>query len=139
MFRPLNYFVGCSLPGAPLTHDSAVMKLLDAGVNVGIGVVDAFAARNTRFEAAWVRPRFFHPLCLCSSLWPQLALNSFGEIGRWRALALVTINLERALGVGKHRGLAPSELVAYEGGDWMDFESKVVGIFSSEQGISDLF
>ncbi|KAF9449461.1 hypothetical protein P691DRAFT_853918 [Macrolepiota fuliginosa MF-IS2] len=110
------------LPGAPLTHDNIVMRLLDAGVNVGIGVVDSFAARNTRFEAAW------------------LALNSFGEIGRWRALALITINLERALGAGKHRwGLVPSELVAYEGGDWMGFESKVVGVFSNEQGTAELF
>lgn len=33
----------------------------------------------------------------------------------------------------------PSELVAYEGGDWLELESKVVGVFSNEQGIADLF
>jgi hypothetical protein len=57
---------------------------------------------------------------------------------------LVTINVERALGAGRfRRGRGDmdmsSELVAYEGGDWMDFESKVVGVFSSEHGVIDLF
>lgn len=42
------------LAGAPLTHDNVVMELLEAGVNVGIGVIDGYAVRNTRFEVAWV-------------------------------------------------------------------------------------
>ncbi|KXN85953.1 hypothetical protein AN958_10661 [Leucoagaricus sp. SymC.cos] len=113
------------LPGAPLTHDGNVMKVLHAGVNVGIGVVDGYNARNTRFEAAW------------------LALNSFGEIGPWKALALVTINLERALGGARRHGRkvdgTVADLVVYEGGGWMDFESRVVGVVSSEREITDLF
>ncbi|KXN92662.1 hypothetical protein AN958_11763, partial [Leucoagaricus sp. SymC.cos] len=113
------------LPGAPLTHDGIVMKLLHAGVNVGIGVIDDHNARNTRFEVAW------------------LTLNSFGEIGPWKALALVTVNLERALGGARRHGKkvddAAAELVMYEGGGWMDFESRVVGVVSSERGITDLF
>jgi hypothetical protein len=43
-----------SLPGPPLTYDSAVTALLESGVNVGIGVIDTSAARNTRFDVAWV-------------------------------------------------------------------------------------
>jgi hypothetical protein len=35
------------------------MRLLEAGVNVGIGAVDGYAVRNTRFEAAWVRRNCF--------------------------------------------------------------------------------
>ncbi|KXN82271.1 hypothetical protein AN958_02792 [Leucoagaricus sp. SymC.cos] len=113
------------LPGAPLTHDGIVMKLLHAGVNVGIGIVDGYNARNTRFEAAW------------------LALNSFGGIGPWKALALVTVKLECALGGARRHGRkvdgTAAELVVYEGGGWMDFESRVVGVVSSERGIMDLF
>lgn len=54
------------------------------GVNVALGVVDEFAEQNTRFDAA-----------------SQAALESpHGQIDRWTALALVTTNLEKALGVG---------------------------------------
>jgi hypothetical protein len=42
------------MPGPPLSHDSAVTALLARGVNVAIGVVDEYAARNTRFDLAWV-------------------------------------------------------------------------------------
>ncbi|KAF5344401.1 hypothetical protein D9756_011347 [Leucocoprinus leucothites] len=113
------------LPGAPLTHHGTVMKLLDAGVNVGIGIVDGYDVRNTRFEAAW------------------LAVNSFREIGLWTSYKLVSINVQRALGAGSRRRYGVSnitpELVAYEGGGWSDFESKVVGVFSSEGGFTELF
>ncbi|KXN81595.1 hypothetical protein AN958_04405, partial [Leucoagaricus sp. SymC.cos] len=106
------------LSGALLTHDGIVMKLLHASVNVGIGIVDGHSARNTRFEA--VRP----------------ALNSFGEIGPWKVLALVTVNLECALGDARRHGRkvdgTAAELVVY-------FESRVVGVVSSERGITDLF
>src|SRR6202044_2721795 len=44
-----------SLPGPPLSYDSAVTTLLAKGVNVAIGVVDEYAARNTRFALAWVK------------------------------------------------------------------------------------
>jgi hypothetical protein len=58
------------LAGAPLTHDNVVMKLLEAGVNVGIGVVDGYAVRNTRFEAAWVRDK-----TVLQFLWSTLTLS----------------------------------------------------------------
>lgn len=43
-----------SLPGPPLTNDTALVKLLENGVIVGIGVKDAWEARNTRFDIQWV-------------------------------------------------------------------------------------
>lgn len=49
-----NMLDSSRLPGPPLSNYSAATVLLDHGVNVAIGVVDEFAARNTRFDAAWV-------------------------------------------------------------------------------------
>jgi hypothetical protein len=43
------------LAGPPITQESLVTALLKAGVNVAIGVVDEYNARNTRFEVGWVR------------------------------------------------------------------------------------
>lgn len=42
------------LPGPPLTQDSAITTLLAHGVKVGIGIIEQWSARNTRFDAAWV-------------------------------------------------------------------------------------
>ena len=42
------------LPGPPLSKHSSVGALLAEGVNVAIGVIEESAARNTRFEIAWV-------------------------------------------------------------------------------------
>lgn len=54
------------LPGPPLSKYSSVGELLDKGVNVAIGVADEAAARNTRFEIAWVSPdSFFFLLRRC--------------------------------------------------------------------------
>jgi hypothetical protein len=47
------------LPGPPLSKQSSVGALLAKGVNVAIGVVNEAAARNTRFEIAWVSPSLF--------------------------------------------------------------------------------
>lgn len=49
-----------SLPGPPLTNDTALVKLLESGVIVGIGVRDAWEARNTRFDIQWVSYRVSH-------------------------------------------------------------------------------
>jgi hypothetical protein len=43
-----------SLPGPPLTNDTALIKLLEHGVIVGFGVQNAWEARNTRFDVQWV-------------------------------------------------------------------------------------
>ena len=48
----------------------------------------------------------------------------------------MTTNLERALGV---HGAMPLDLVAYEGGDVFEFESKPVAAISPQLGRTDLF
>lgn len=51
-----------SLPGPPLTNDTALAKLLESGVIVGIGVRDAWEARNMRFDLKWVSSAVESPL-----------------------------------------------------------------------------
>ncbi|KAG1899770.1 uncharacterized protein F5891DRAFT_1036409 [Suillus fuscotomentosus] len=106
------------LAGPPITQESLVTALLKAGVNVAIGVIDEYNARNTRFEAGW------------------FLLTSNGFIDRATALALATTNLEKALGVQREM---PQDLVAYRGGDVFEFEAKVVGVISETLGRTDLF
>ncbi|KAG1725689.1 uncharacterized protein EDB91DRAFT_1254630 [Suillus paluster] len=106
------------LAGPPITQESLVTALLKAGVNVAIGVVDEYNARNTRFEVGW------------------FLLTSNGVIDRTTALALATTNLEKALGVQREM---PQDLVAYRGGDVFEFEAKVVGVLSETLGRTDLF
>ena len=67
------------------------------------------------------------------AFWAALELN--GEISKADALALVSVNVERLLGV-KTDGLE-SDLVATSGGDLLDL-SKVVGVISPRRGIVDL-
>lgn len=42
------------LPGPPLTAQSSIGVLTDANVTVGLGIVEAWQARNQRFDLAWV-------------------------------------------------------------------------------------
>ncbi|KAH7908517.1 hypothetical protein BJ138DRAFT_1068672 [Hygrophoropsis aurantiaca] len=107
------------LPGPPLSEESLVMRLLRAGVNVGIGVVDEYNAQNTRFEMTWS------------------AFESGGLIDQTTALALVTVNLEKALGLSPEN--IPNDLVAYQGGDLFGFEGKVVAVISEQMGSTNVF
>jgi len=106
------------LTGPPITNESLVSVLLKTGVNVGIGVVQEYNARNTRFEVGWS------------------FLTSNGAINHTTALALTTTNLERALGVQREM---PQDFVAYRGGDMFEFEAKVVGVISETLRRTDLF
>ncbi|OJA11255.1 hypothetical protein AZE42_05686 [Rhizopogon vesiculosus] len=77
-----------------------------------------YNARNMRFEVGWS------------------FLTSNGAINHTMALALTTINLERALGVQREM---PQDLVAYRGGDVFEFEAKVVDVISETLRRTDLF
>ncbi|KAF9014304.1 hypothetical protein BDQ17DRAFT_1386733 [Cyathus striatus] len=101
------------LPGPPLTRLTSITALFDEGINVAIGVVDEATARNTRFDIAWA------------------ALEANGQLSKRDAFALVTTNLEKALGVPPG---APQDLVAYKGGDALGFESKPTAILSAMAG-----
>jgi hypothetical protein len=55
---PANWDALRILPGPPLTKDSQVSTLLAHNVTVGVGVIEAWEARNTRFDIGWVRLSF---------------------------------------------------------------------------------
>ncbi|KAJ2989664.1 hypothetical protein NUW54_g8708 [Trametes sanguinea] len=111
------------LPGPPLSQKSALVELLAHNVTVGVGVTEAWEARNTRFDVAWV-----------GSI-TTAALESDGAIRKAEAIALASVNVESLLGV-KTDGLE-SDLVATQGGDLLDF-SKVVAVISPRRGVVDL-
>ncbi|PPQ65953.1 hypothetical protein CVT26_010715 [Gymnopilus dilepis] len=108
------------LPGPPLTNDTALVTLLDHGVTVGLGVPNAWEARNTRFDVQWA------------------ALESNGRLKEYQAYALVTKDLEWLLGV---RGIDDdtSELVVYTGGSMFNSSSKVAAVISPARGFVDVF
>lgn len=47
-----------TLPGPPLTPQSAIGVLTAANVTVGLGIEEGWQARNQRFDLAWVRSSF---------------------------------------------------------------------------------
>lgn len=95
------------LAGPPLTQHTPIGALISAGVLVGLGSVDSPNARNTRIEAGWT------------------ALGS-SSLSTKDALALVSTNLEKLLGVKPEEEEAQSrDWVAVEG-EIFGFEGKVV-------------
>lgn len=64
-------------------------------------------------------------------------MEVYGELNQSEALALASTNLEKLLGLDLEAELA--DLVAVQGGDLFDFESKVVGILSPRRDAVDLF
>lgn len=107
------------LAGPPLTNDTALVTLMDAGVTVAVGVRDAWQASNTRFDVAWA------------------ALEANGRIDRRQAYALGSTNLETLLGVQDWIG-DEADLVAFDGGSAFDLSSKVVAIVSPGRGLVEL-
>lgn len=57
-----------SLPGPPLSQDSAISVLMKHGVTVGLGIEEQWSARSTPFDVGWVRLVYiflsFSGLCL---------------------------------------------------------------------------
>ncbi|KAG6832612.1 hypothetical protein H0H92_014448 [Tricholoma furcatifolium] len=105
------------LSGPPLSEHNAVAVLRAHGVTVGLGVEEAWDARNTRFNIAWA------------------ALEADAELSKADILALGSTNLEKLLGLDT----ADSDLVATQGGDLLGYEGKVVGIISPAQGKVEFF
>ncbi|KAI5114985.1 hypothetical protein M0805_004423, partial [Coniferiporia weirii] len=115
------------LPGPPLSEESALIHLLKHNVTVGFGVlggdlpplITQWAARNTRFDVSWAY------------------IEAGGRMTKSEAIALASTNTERLLGVDLVTSLQ-GDLVATEGGDLLDIQSKVVGIISSRRGQVEL-
>ncbi|KAF8306725.1 hypothetical protein DL93DRAFT_213956 [Clavulina sp. PMI_390] len=126
---PLSWNSLRALPGPPLTAESSVEVLVKAaqkaraegassGMRVGLGVnqgLGGWPVRNTRFDAGWV------------------SLASNGTITQRQALAMASSEIDAIFGVE-----ASTELVAYHGGDFTQFESKVVAIVSPQLGHVDI-
>lgn len=106
------------LPGLPLTKKSSLLTLLAHNVTVGIGIEEAWSARNTRFDLAW------------------LAIDSAGEISKADAIAIGSTNVQKLLG-SEVQAEGAYELVATTGGDLLDPESKVVAIISPRKRTVD--
>ncbi|KAJ4479027.1 hypothetical protein J3R30DRAFT_3403875 [Lentinula aciculospora] len=102
------------LPGPPLTQHNAISILMANNVTVGVGVEadGAWAARHTRFDVSWA------------------ALEAGGKISNAKAIALISSNLERLLGL--QTGTVSSNLVATTGGTILDFESKFRFVYVSK-------
>jgi len=109
------------LPGPPLSKETEITLFLQHNVTVGIGIEEAWSARNTRFDVGWA------------------ALEAGGRISKIQALALASTNLERLLGGDVEPASGTSDLVATYGGDLFSFASKVVGVISPRRGCVDLF
>jgi hypothetical protein len=67
----------------------------------------------------------------------QAALDSDGTLGKAKALALATTNLEKIFGF--HEDPEDDDLVAFQGGDMFSLESKVVAIVSPRAGHVEIF
>jgi len=113
------------LPGPPLTEESQIVRLLNHGVTVGVGILESWEAQNARFDLGWA------------------ALEAGGKISKEQALLLGTVNMFKLLGGeesfdtrGKHW---KGELVATARGDLLEFGSKVVAVASSRRGFVDVF
>ncbi|KAG8906655.1 hypothetical protein FRC01_007930, partial [Tulasnella sp. 417] len=96
---PMTWDARRMLPGPPLTWDTNISVLLRHGVTVGVGILEGWEARNTRFEVAWA------------------ALQAPGDISKEDALALASSNLEKIFGLP-----GSGDFVAYKGGDMFDLE-----------------
>ncbi|TFK75753.1 composite domain of metallo-dependent hydrolase [Pluteus cervinus] len=95
------------LPGPPLTNDTALVTLIENNVKVGIGIPNAWEARNTKMDMQWAK------------------LESNGRINEHQVLMMVTGDLEDLLGIREIDDSA-RDLVAYAGGNVFDPTSKVV-------------
>ncbi|THH28656.1 hypothetical protein EUX98_g5538 [Antrodiella citrinella] len=107
------------LPGLPLSEKSSVLQLLAHNVTVGVGIQEAWSARNTRFDVGWI------------------AVDAGGQLSRVDALALGSTNVAKLLGQ-RVQDYALDDMVVTEGGDLLDFSSKVVAIVSPRRGLVDL-
>ena len=66
----------------------------------------------------------------------QAGLESGGRIDEKAALSLVTVNLEKALGIEPNH---LDDVVVYRGGAALDMTSKAVGVISAARRTVDVF
>ncbi|BGP37577.1 hypothetical protein JCM10449v2_001494 [Rhodotorula kratochvilovae] len=102
-----------SLPGPPLTRDTALSALHRAGVRVALGTEEEWMPRTALWEAGWA--------------WRLAG----GEVERGEAVAWVSSNLEELFGLEREEG-DKVEFAAFER-DPLEFGSRVVAVSSGSQ------
>ncbi len=110
--------------------------LIKNNVTVGIGIQEAWSARNTRFDIAWVRYTIIPPVHSTDFLF-QLAIDAGGDLSKAQAIAIGSTNVEKLLG-GKVETAETRDFIATEGGDLLDFNSKVKAVISPRRGFVHL-
>ncbi|KAG7098629.1 hypothetical protein E1B28_000547 [Marasmius oreades] len=107
------------LAGPPLTEHNAITKLVAENVTVGIGNLEIWSARSTRFDVAWA------------------SLEADGKLSKEQAIALASKNLEDLLGAKIDD--EETDLVATTSGDLFELNAKVVAVVSPKRASVDLF
>ncbi|KAJ7510409.1 carbohydrate esterase family 9 protein [Mycena galericulata] len=109
-----------SLAGPPLTEHTPISALVAHNVTVGVGVLEIWDARNTRFDIAWA------------------SFAAGGNMSQAEVLALGSINIIKLLTGGNRVQGGQGDMVATQGGGLLDFGSKVVAVLSPSRGLVDL-
>jgi hypothetical protein len=124
-----------SLPGPPITEQTPVSVLMAHNVTVGVGVMEIWDARNTRFDIAWVS-FFIASRVEKSTEHHQASFAASGNMTKEEVLALGSTNIVKLLTsrVQHEQG----DMVATRGGDLLDFGSKVVAVLSPSRGLVDI-
>ncbi|KAI0797049.1 hypothetical protein C8Q75DRAFT_710125 [Abortiporus biennis] len=117
---PLSWDSRRIIARPPLTNTTAIATLVEHGVTVGLGVIEATEAASIRFDAAWA------------------ALEADGRLTKAQTYELVTTNLEKMFGIADWIK-QDDALVIYDGGDIFSLESKVIGIASPSKGNVEFF
>ncbi|KAJ6570163.1 carbohydrate esterase family 9 protein [Mycena vulgaris] len=109
------------LAGPPLTEDTPISALMAYNVTVGVGVMEIWDARNTRFDIAWA------------------SLAAGGTMSKAQVLALGSTNIVKLLTGESLLQHEQGDMVATMGGDLLDFGSKVVAVLSPSRGLVDVW
>ncbi|KAJ7164022.1 carbohydrate esterase family 9 protein [Mycena crocata] len=107
------------LPGPPLTEHTTLTTLMAQNVTVGVGVLEIWDARNTRFDIAWA------------------SYAAGGKMSQKELMALGSTNIIKLLSGGS-RIQQQTDLVATSGGHLLDFGSKVVAVLSPSRDLVDI-
>lgn len=115
--------------------------LLSHNVTVGIGIEEAWSARNTRFDIAWVIiPIRSFEISLHSLGDIQAAIDLGRQISEADAIALGSTNVEKLLGgqTDEFDVASMRDMVVTQGGGLLDVSSKVVAVISPRRAAVDL-
>ena len=69
---------------------------------------------------------------------PQATIEAGGRLSKTQALSLASVNTEKLLGVRPEVSMI-GDLVVTNGGDLLDFQSKIIAVISPSRGQVDLF